>query len=154
MESRNLKVLFLTIIFVFSIYYFSFCWEKIIGGPNNDVGHSVQLTSDGGFIITGWTDSFTGSWGNSDIYLVKTDGCGGIEWQKSFGGPYWENGWAVTQTAEGDYVVGGFIASASTMQDVALIKTDASGNTLWMKTYGGTEDDYGFRFEVRPCLQT
>lgn len=117
-------------------------WTKTYGGNADDEGHSVQQTTDGGYIITGATSSF----GNdNDIYLIKTNGNGDTLWTKTYGGSYGDDfGNSVQQTTDGGYIITGFIYSISTLQDVCLIKTDSSGNTLWTKTYGGNYNDIGY----------
>jgi hypothetical protein len=59
-------------------------WTRTFGGTANDMGYDVECTSDGGYIITGWTRSF-GS-GGYDVYLVKTNASGTLQWEKNYGG--------------------------------------------------------------------
>ncbi len=102
-------------------------WTKTLGGSNIDVAHDIQLTRDGGYIIVGYTRSF----GNSgrDIWLVKTDGYGNLQWHKSFGGSSDEEGYSFQQTTDGGYIITGFTKSfGSGMMDVYIIKTDSIGN--------------------------
>lgn len=118
-------------------------WTKTYGGANNDIGQSVKQTTDGGYIITGWTDSF-GS-GNTDVYLIKTDSSGNTVWTKTFGGANSEDSRSVWQTTDGGYVVVGSTNSfGAGGTDIYLIKTDSSGTKLWDNTYGGTLSDYGY----------
>lgn len=117
-------------------------WEKIIGGGNG-FAFSAQQTTDGGFIIAGETTSIGA--GATDIYLVKTDGSGNIIWAKAYGGTGDEYGWAVQQTWDGGYIVAGNTNSfGAGMSDVYLIRTNAAGDTLWTRTYGGTDEDNGY----------
>jgi hypothetical protein len=104
-------------------------WSQTLGGANNDYGSSVQQTSDGGFIITGFTDSFGA--GSLDVYLVKTDEDGNEEWSQTFGGAEWDEGYSVQQTSDGGYILTGITESfGAGSRDVYLIKTDQNGNVL------------------------
>jgi hypothetical protein len=118
-------------------------FQRTYGGPDNDFGYSVQQTTDGGYIVAGETYSI-GS-GYSDVYLIKTDAHGDTLWTRTFGGANFDYGWSVHQTADGGYVIAGSTWSfGAGVRDVYLIKTDASGDTLWTKVYGGTDQDRGY----------
>jgi len=116
-------------------------WAKTYGGTNWDEASSVKQTSDGGYILTGRTGSFgAGGW---DIFLIKTDANGNIQWAKTYGGTDYEEAYSVQQTSDGGYVVAGSTESfGAGLGDVFLVKTDANGNIQWAKTYGGTNWDY------------
>jgi len=121
-------------------------WEKTFGGDGNDRGYSVQQTSDGGYIIAGYTDSVGA--GMTDVYLIKTSVDGEILWEKTFGGDGNDRGYSVQQTSDGGYIIAGYTRSPSVgtagMMDVYLIKTDVDGQMLWEKTFGGQEHDRGY----------
>jgi hypothetical protein len=118
-------------------------WVKIIDGGGNDEGHSVQQTSDGGFILLGWTESFDAR--EADVWLVKTDASGNIEWDRTFGRSDRDKGYSVQQTSDGGFILVGYTESfGAGWEDVWLIKTDADGNKLWEKTFGGSGWDGGF----------
>ena len=118
-------------------------WSSTFGGSGEDRGNSVQQTADGGFIITGYTSSFSAAL--YDVYLIKTDGSGKEQWSKTFGGSSENLGYAVKQTADGGFIIAGHTRSyGAEDHDVYLIKTDVRGNEQWSKTFGGSGWDWGF----------
>jgi ribosomal protein S11 len=118
-------------------------WAKTYGGIVWDEAYSVQQTSDGGYIVAGYTQSFGA--GDLDIFLIKTDANGNIIWAKTYGGTDWDDALSVQQTSDGGYIVaGGTRSFGAGYWDIFLIKTDANGNIIWAKTYGGTDFDEAF----------
>jgi hypothetical protein len=112
------------------------------GGSGIDQFFSVQQTSDLGYISTGWREHA----GGFDLYLVKhSGGPNSNSFSKLFGGLGQERGNSVQQTNDGGYIVVGETDSYSNnaLRDIWLIKTDAYGDSLWTKTFGGWGDEYG-----------
>jgi len=121
-------------------------FAKTYGGWSYDSATSVQQTSDGGYIVAGSTTSFGA--GKRDIFLIKTDAEGNIIWAKTYGGTEDEFASSVQQTSDGGYIVAGFTNSFGTGEsDILLIKTDANGNIIWAKTYGGMSDDEAYSIQ-------
>ena len=129
-------------------------WLKTFGGPNRDLGLSVQETEDGGYIIAGLTESFGA--GKGDVWLIKTDPKGDREWDRTFGGSNFDSGASVQQTRDGGYIVTGYntttidnvgsysrLFNSDNIGRVWLIKTDSEGIELWNETFGGTRNDWG-----------
>ncbi|MBW8052049.1 MAG: T9SS type A sorting domain-containing protein [Cytophagales bacterium] len=119
-------------------------WSKTFGGVDFSRAESVQQTTDGGYIITGFTDSYGA--GDLDVYLLKVDSSGALQWSKTFGGPNADYGYSVQQTTDGGYIIAGYTRTNSivTSTDIYLIKTSANGDTLWTKAYGGFGTDVGY----------
>ncbi len=123
-------------------------WTKTYGGTSGDYGESVQECASGGFIITGMTYSF--GTGSCDVYFIRTNANGDTLWTKTYGGTSSEWGSSVQECAGGDFIIVGETKSFGTGNyDVYLIRTNADGDTLWTKTYGGTDYDYGY--SVQEC---
>jgi len=118
-------------------------WNRILGGSDDDLGSSIQQTADGGYIITGWTNSFGN--GNYDVWLIKTDSQGNEEWNQPMGGSDFDRGYSVQQTADGGYIITGETKSFGNGEsDLWLIKTDAQGNEEWNQPMGGSDFDRGY----------
>ncbi len=117
-------------------------WWGAYGGGGEDSGYSVAPTADGGFIATGFSTSFGD--GDRDLYLLKVDNNGAEQWRRTFGGPASEVGRSVIETADRGLVICGTTSSFGAGEDdVYLIKTDALGNELWARTFGGEAADNG-----------
>jgi hypothetical protein len=101
-------------------------WAKTYGGTDYDYAYSVQQTSDGGYIVAGWTESFGA--GNDDIFLIKTDANGNVIWAKTYGGTNYDWAYSIQQTSDGGYIVAGRTSSFSASEGIFLIKTDANGS--------------------------
>ncbi len=119
-------------------------WFKTFGEDAYDVGHSVSLTKDGGYLVTGYGESYA-VFGKRDVYLIKIDFNGKIEWTKVYGGNESERGIKGEQTKDGGYIAIGFTDKD---WDVYLIKTNNKGDTLWTRTFG-TKDKIDFGYTVK-----
>jgi len=112
-------------------------WNQTFGGIYWEGGYSVRQTSDGGYIITGFIDT-----GDYDVWLIKTDSNGNEEWNQTFGGNDYEIGGCVQITNDGGYIIAGETTSFGAGSiDYWLIRTNANGDSLWTKTFGGISGD-------------
>jgi hypothetical protein len=103
-------------------------FAKTYGGTYVDWAYSVQQTSDGGYIVAGWTTSLGAG---DDILLIKTDANGNVQWAKTYGGESWDGAYSVQQTSDGGYIVAGWTWSfGAGWDDIFLIKTDVNGNIV------------------------
>jgi hypothetical protein len=117
-------------------------WTRTYGGSSDDKGHSVQQTTDEGFILAGEAKSFGA--GNYDMYLIKINSAGTILWNRTYGGSSEDRCYAVQQTADGGFILAGETNSfGAGGYDYFLVKTDSIGNLIWNRTYGGIYDDHG-----------
>jgi uncharacterized delta-60 repeat protein len=121
-------------------------WQHAYGGLGADYAISIAKTSDNGFIVAGWTDSF-GAGGN-DAWLLRLNNTGGVIWQKAYGGKGDDVAFSVGQTSDGGFIVAGSTnSSGAGGRDAWLFKLTSTGNIVWQKTYGGPGDDYAVSAE-------
>ena len=112
-------------------------WTKEIGGAGNEEAYGLVATSDGGFVISGFTTSF-GS-GDADAYLVKLNDSGTQLWSRNYGGLLDDRAISLATTRDGGFIVAGDTKSFRDSCDIFLFKTDMNGNLLWSKTFGNTD---------------
>lgn len=129
-------------------------WQKCLGGTVSDYGQSIRQTSDGGYIVAGYSYSnngdVTGNHGSEDYWVVRLDAAGNILWQKALGGSGNDEAYSVWQTADGGYVVAGQTVSNDGDvignhggTDYWVVKLDSAGNLTWQKCLGGSGTDTG-----------
>ncbi len=114
-------------------------WAKTFGGSGDEEANSMCKTSDGGYLVAGYTNSF-GS-GSSDIFVLKLDDSGNIVWAKAYGGSDIDVAKVIFETSDGKYIVAGNTTSFGEGSfDFLVLKLDTDGTVLWSKTYG--QSDY------------
>lgn len=127
-------------------------WKKTYGSTQNDNGNSILPTPDGGYIFTGGIGAADGdatsTHGNEDLWVVKTDAAGNIQWQKAYGGSGGETGYTIIADGTDGYMVlgttystNGDITSNHGDVDIWILHLDKNGNIAWQKTYGGSVGD-------------
>jgi len=121
-------------------------WQKTFGGGLDDKAYSIQQTTDGGYIVAGYTNSF-GS-GSYDVYILKLNSDGSLAWQKTFGGNNEDYAYSIQQTTDGGYIVAGYTRSLGAGKyDVYVLKLNSDGNLAWQKTFGGSVEDYAYSIQ-------
>ncbi|MBS1658536.1 MAG: T9SS type A sorting domain-containing protein [Bacteroidetes bacterium] len=138
-------------------------WQKCFGGTSGEEAYSVQLTSDKGFVVAGYSWSSDGdatsNHGWDDYWIIKLDSSGNIQWQKSVGGTYTEDAYSIQQTNDGGFIVAGTSDSndgdvtgwhvsyddfGDPLPDYWIIRLDSSGNLIWEKCLGGSDWESAF----------
>jgi hypothetical protein len=128
-------------------------WQKSLGGTSVDAAFSMQQTTDGGYVVAGYSQSnngdATGNHGDFDMWIIKLDSLGSIMWQKSLGGTDYDRASFIQQTLDGGYVISGYSQSNDgdvTVNhgdyDMWIVKLDSLGTIMWQKSLGGTNYDY------------
>jgi len=130
-------------------------WQRCFGGTSGDYAQSIRQTSDGGYVVAGYTWSnngdVSGNHGNFDYWVVKLDSAGNLLWQKCLGGSGTDDAYSIQQTSDGGYVVAGSTSSldgdvsgSHGLLDYWVGKLDAAGNLQWQKCLGGTGTDWAY----------
>ncbi len=130
-------------------------WQNSLGGSGIDIARDITKTTDGGYVVVGSTFSVdtdvTKNNGEADVWLVKIDDNGNMQWQKTLGGSAFDAAESVSITQEGGYLISGNSKSNDVdvtenygENDFWLLKTDGTGNLVWQKTFGGSDLDFAF----------
>jgi len=118
-------------------------WSKNIGGSNDDFASALLISTDGGIVIAGYTES-SGA-GGKDAYLVKTDASGNELWNQAYGAESDDEVVSLAHTSDGGYVMAGYTKSfGAEKEDIYLLRVDDSGIELWSHTFGGSERDVAY----------
>lgn len=139
-------------------------WQLSLGGDGADMLKNIVSTNDGGYMLGGYSNSGKSGdkndslRGRNDIWLVKINAKGGIDWQKTIGGTGDDKLVQIKQIKGGEYLVVANSNSAISGEkqdknlgglDYWILKLDKNGNIIWQKTYGGIYND-----EVKSVLYT
>ncbi len=120
----------------------SVTWSKSIGGTGDggEDARAVRQTSDGGYIVVGWTMSYGA--GDADVWIIKLDSSGDVQWQETYGGTGADRGLGVNQTSDGGYLVAGRTESfGAGNADMWLLKLQSDGTVDWQRSYGSSYDE-------------
>ncbi len=129
-------------------------WQHSYGGSIGEFANAIKKTSDGGFVVVGYSQSndgmVTGNHGQFDYWLIKLNSNGVLEWQKSLGGSHADCGEDVQQTRDGGYILSGIaysndgdISGGYGGGDYWIVKLNSIGNIQWQSSLGGNSADYG-----------
>lgn len=130
-------------------------WETNLGGNSDEAGNDIQQTTDGGYIVVGFTDSnnqdISGDTDSADFWIIKLDESGNLVWETNYGGSSGEAANSVEQTLDGGYIVAGSSGSSDSSEgdvggnnggvDYWILKLDAEGLLVWETNLGGSEFD-------------
>lgn len=132
-------------------------WQKNYGGSGNESFYGIQLMSDGGCVLAGFTGSSVSgdvsgtSKGNNDVWVLRLSSTGSILWEKNYGGAGLDIAYNVQQTTDGGFIVGGYSTSTNSgdmtgvgkgSHDAWLLSLNSNGNLIWEKNFGGSGIDY------------
>ena len=123
-------------------------WAYTYGGAADDRGWCVRQTlPDSGYIVAGYTETLGA--GGGDAFVIRTDADGGLLWANPYGGTDWDEARGISQTfPDSGYIIAGTTSSSGAgADDIYLIRLDTDGDSLWTRTYGGIQGDYGYQVE-------
>ncbi len=127
-------------------------WQRSYGGKEREIVEDIQLSSDGGYIFAGYTESSDGdvtdNHGNRDFWIVKLNSNGDIAWQKTIGGTDYDYLESITETSDGEFIVVGLTRSSDgdvtgihESNDYWIVKLTSIGSIIWQKCFGGSLAD-------------
>ena len=124
-------------------------WNRTFGGTSRDYGRGIALNSEDDIYITGYTESYGA--GGFDMWLLKINSTGGVEWNRTFGGTSRDYGMDIELDSEDDIYIAGYTESYGAGDfDMWLLKINSTGSVEWNYTCGGTDTDYGTGVTLDP----
>ncbi|MCS3795553.1 BACON domain-containing protein [Niastella sp. OAS944] len=124
-------------------------WTKLYGGSQSDGADDIIATKDGGSILIGSTKSNDGDanglhGSDDDVWVLKLDNNGQKTWQATLGSGRWDEGYSITQLADGGYIALGFsngsdgdVTGNHGDKDLWAVKLTNTGKKLWQRSFGG-----------------
>jgi hypothetical protein len=139
-------------------------WDRTYGGTNDDLPGGIAVTSDGGFIIGGYSSSpasgnkSSPGFGFADCWVIRLDTDGNKLWEQTYGGSDDDTAGSVKQTADGGFIVGGYYLSTNGCRsdtsfgglDYWIFRLDSNGNKLWDRSFGGSGNESLWGLEQTP----
>jgi hypothetical protein len=160
-ETNNLKIKFMKNVLFGLLAFMGFLsnaqnaieWKKCIGGTSFDEASSILQTTDGGYVVGGYSNStdgdVSGNHGSADFWVVKLSSSGALQWQKCFGGTAGDYLTSIQQTSDGGYVLAGSTASNNGdvtgnhgFNDGWVVKLSNLGVLQWQKCLGGSNNEF------------
>ena len=141
MNKKLLISALLCLFVIFPLIPLNAQWARTYGGSDEDNAYSIDQTSDGGYIVAGYTLSFGA--GYKDFWVLKLSSTGAIEWEQTYGGSNDDVAQFIQQTSDGGYIVAGETWSfGAGYCDIWVLKLSSTGSIEWQQTYGGFYRDY------------
>ncbi|MDD1719691.1 MAG: hypothetical protein LUQ25_06500, partial [Methanoregulaceae archaeon] len=117
-------------------------WNRTYNGTGFAQGSAIASTTDGGFVITGHSSVLQSR--DPRLFLLKTDGQGNVEWERTYGEGGTHVGNSVAETSDGGYIACGWTTAGPEMNfDLYLLKISSSGDVIWEKRFGGSRSEEG-----------
>lgn len=117
-------------------------WAKSFGGTQDDIFNNAITTPDGGYLLYGWTGSIGA--GSADLWVVKINSTGILQWEKAFGFDGWDSGSAIALAPDGGFIISGNSwTNGGSYASMLTYRLDSNGNTLWQKKYGTDQSNDG-----------
>ena len=143
LKRSNLRLIFfLPLLFLFTLTLTAQVeWARNYGGSGEDVATSIQQTSEGGYIVAGYTTSqdIGNNYGLTDFWVLKLNENGDSLWQRNYGGYADDYAFSIQCTSDGGYIVAGSNYSLDSLNNVGnhwILKLSENGDSLWQKNYG------------------
>ena len=135
-DSRNIST------YLSAANSYEYEWNRTWGGSDFEYGHAVAVDSSDNMYLAGITNSFGA--GYSDMVIVKYDSSGVKQWNFTWGGSDFDEGYAIVVDSSDDvYLAGNTFSFGTGNSDMVLVKYDSSGMLQWNRTWGGSANDYG-----------
>jgi hypothetical protein len=146
MNTLNMKKSIGFIALLFGLFTTAFgqenLYQRTIGGSKTENSYAIERALDGGFISVGYTESY--GKGKKDMYVVKTDGLGQVEWSKAYGESGDDVAWNVALASDSGFVIVGSSNSYQSNGDAIVFKIDKSGSIDWTRSVASDSFEDGY----------
>ncbi len=113
-------------------------WTRTYGAAYDEEARSVEMTPDGGYILAGWSNRIPGG---EDIYVIKTDSLGNVQWSQTYGDDRAQRGWSITNRSDGGYIAAGWSNIDFEASQIDVLKLNSNGDTVWTRLMGSPGDN-------------